>query len=483
MTGIGLGGVYKYHSLSLNNVRRGLLERVCFRVIDGEAHSTPAPEKGFYRDVMEQVRRRLVAVTRPCRRMTRQEFVECYTGRKRMVYERAVQSLAARPLNKSDSYLSTFPKAEKIFFTAKPDPAPRVIQPRSPRYNVEIGRSLKKMEAALKEGAAELWGAPTIMKGYNASETGRIIHKVWSEFKRPVALSIDAVRFDQHVSEDALRFEHSVYLDLVLPHDRPKLRKILEMQITNRGFARTDEGDIDYEVIGRRMSGDMNTGMGNCLLMVTLFKQYLESIGVNGKLLNNGDDCVLIIEKHDLDIVNATLTPFFKRAGFVLTIEDPVDELEKIDFCQCHPVLGPHGDYVMVRDPRTAIDKDLTTQKDLTNPTVRKQWAHAIGGCELALGSGIPIWQQFGLMLLRDGKPGKHVLEEHATSGMAMMAKGMDSKATSVTPDTRVSFWKAFGILPDAQLVIETFYESVTLSSSVVDRTRSPIANYRLTFQ
>jgi hypothetical protein len=130
------------------------------------------------------------------------------------VYRAAADSLSTIPVSKRDAVLSTFVKAEKINLTKKPDPAPRVIQPRSPRYNVAVGRYLKRLEKDIYRALKALAGDVVVMKGYNAGQSGEIIARKWARFNRPCAIGLDASRFDQHVSEAALRWEHSVYTQL-----------------------------------------------------------------------------------------------------------------------------------------------------------------------------------------------------------------------------------------------------------------------------
>lgn len=88
------------------------------------------------------------------------------------MYEQAVASLRDVPVNRGDAMLKTFVKAEKINFTAKPDPAPRIIQPRSPRYNVELGRYVKVVEKHLYKAVARVFHEVTICKGLNAHDRG-----------------------------------------------------------------------------------------------------------------------------------------------------------------------------------------------------------------------------------------------------------------------------------------------------------------------
>jgi hypothetical protein len=107
-------------------------------------------------------------------------------------------------VQRQDSFLQAFVKAEAVNFTAKPDPAPRIIQPRNPRYNALVGRFIRPLEHRVYIAIGKLFGGPTVMKGYNAVGTASCLRDMWLEFTNPVALSLDASRFDQHVSREAL---------------------------------------------------------------------------------------------------------------------------------------------------------------------------------------------------------------------------------------------------------------------------------------
>ena len=113
----------------------------------------------------------------------------------------AVESLKVSPIEEKDSYLNAFVKCEKINRTAKLDPAPRIIQPRKPRFNVCLGRYIKPIEHAIYRAIDKVFGSPTVVKGMNATERGLLLARKWARFSDPVAIGIDAKRFDQHVSE------------------------------------------------------------------------------------------------------------------------------------------------------------------------------------------------------------------------------------------------------------------------------------------
>lgn len=452
-------GRFSVHNNCLDNVLRGLYERVVLRVTEDGVRLPVQPTAEVFENDLGGFRQRLVALLPASRPVTRQQFVEMYHGRKRSIYERAALSLGVRGLNKSDAFMSTFVKLEKL---SKPDPAPRVIQPRSPRYNVEVGRFLKAMEKTLLKGIAEIWGGPTVMKGMNARAQGAALREMWDEFVDPVGLGFDATRFDQHVSSDALRFEHSVYVALTTKSSRPKLERLLHMQILNKGYARCADGVVKYAVDGRRMSGDMNTGMGNCLLMCAMMWAFARELGIKARLANNGDDCVLICEKKYVPLIQASTDAFFAKFGFAMEAEAPVYVFEEIQFCQTNPVYA--GGWVMCRDPRVVMDKDLVSVLDLSS--CFEKWAMAVGECGGALCAGIPVMQSFYQMLRRHGKIGKVDKHPWMDSGFMMLRGDMALRVDDITPDARHSFWKAFKILPDMQVALEEELDHYQLARS-----------------
>lgn len=464
LSGLGSNRKYGVHNMDWANMRRGLYERVLYRVENGTAREPPRPVAGVFEDLLSGIRAEVIQCTRSSRPLTRNEFVALYQdARQRAVYQRAADSLAVRPLNRSDGFLSTFVKCEKLDLSTKPDPAPRVIQPRSPRFNVELGRYLKAMEKPLCKGLAEVWGETVVMKGLDAEGVAASLKVKWDMYRDPVAIGFDATRFDQHISEDALRYEHSIYLSLVPKRHRARLGALLAMQIENVGFARCTEGYIKYVVTGRRCSGDMNTGMGNCALMVIMFLAFIRHLNIKASLGNNGDDCVLITERSNIGVILASVDKFFLDLGFVLKAEEPTDVFERIRFCQTSPVFDGER-YVMCRAP-LAIDKDCVSVLDLSQGFAK--WAHAIGSCGTALAGGLPLYGAFYAMLLRHGKAGNTINDPWLDGGFKRMSAGMNRESRRPSPESRHSFWRAFGITPDMQTALEEMWETVSIDPSV----------------
>lgn len=141
-----------------------------------------------------------------------------------------------------------------------------------------------------------------------------------------------------------------------------------------------------------------------------------------------------------------------------MEMEEPVFQMEHIEFCQCRPVFDGE-DWIMVRDPRVSLAKDLITFKSLNNVADFDFLRCAIGDCGLSLTRGIPILQEYYLCLTR-GATRKEWRRTEYESGMQFMAHGMDRKSSKVSTAARVSFWQAFGYTPEQQEAIENEYRT-----------------------
>lgn len=448
---------YLVHNSSLANVVRGLVERV-FCVVDktGELVRPPKPVRGAFTTKLGDIGLQLSNTVGYCHHWTRDQFVNSYNGPRRESYGRAAATLDSEPLTVRDSYLSTFVKAEKINCTLKPDPPPRVIQPRGQRYNIEVGRYLKPLEPLLMKAIDKLWGSPTAIKGYTVEKVANILYQKSLKFTTPVYVGLDASRFDQHCSAEALRWEHSVYNSIFKD---PYLAELLEWQINNRGTAYTADGKAKYSVEGCRMSGDMNTSMGNYLIMSSLCYAYLRDIGVRAELMNCGDDCVLVLEKSDLRKLSS-LPDWFTRMGYTMKVEAPVYDMEKVEFCQMHPVWSSRG-WVMVRRPDTVMTKDCCVVRGGMTIDRLSDWLGAQRAGGLSLAGDIPVLSQFYKCF-----PAKDTDMESDYAAPHKFRSGQ--QCGSISSESRYSFWLAFGLTPDDQEALEEelaeFQFSCTLS-------------------
>lgn len=449
---------------SLVNVKRAVAERVLYiRQADGSYADTPKPVEGLFQERLKVFRRNLLKTSVFISPIAVEDFASLYRGRKRTSYEAAVASLRTRAVERRDAFLKSFLKFENTNTTAKPDPCWRLIQPRGARYNVSVGVYLRAIEPLIYRLIKSVFKGTTVAKGLNSQQTGDLLYRKWRSFVDPVAVGLDASRFDQHVSLLALMWEHGIYNAIC---KSPVLAELLSWQLQNSGAAYAVDGKVKYRVNGCRMSGDMNTSLGNCLLMCAMIYSYMSEKGMKPCAVNNGDDVVCFMERKDLPKFMDGIGQWFTEMGFTMKVEEPVYELERVEFCQAKPLWTPEG-YIMCRNIVTAPAKDATSTKPLDSAPAFLRYLAAIGQCGGALSGGVPIFQEFYEMLTRNGKGATKVQEalEHGlvAGGLAIQSRGMNRTYGSIHPRSRYSFWLAFGVTPSQQLVAEEYYRNLSL--------------------
>lgn len=444
------------HNNSLTNVLRGLTERVYCVERDGELVAPPAPEAGVFGE-LRSFGERLASIVGRANPWDYEAFIASCRGSKRKLYELAVESLQQTPLSRKDAQLKAFVKAENLDLEAKADPAPRMIQPRSPRYNAWVGRYIKAAEHRIYAAIDAIWGQETVMSGYNALDVARLLRDHWDTWHDTAAVGLDASRFDQHVSVDALTWEHTVYNMI---YKDPKLAKTLKWQLRNSGVALTAEGKVTYSVDGKRMSGDMNTSLGNKMIMCALVHEYCRQRNIHAKLANNGDDCVVFMRKRSLKSFQNGLTEWFLRFGFTMKVEDPVDVFEQIEFCQQRPVSDGTR-WLMTRSPYKGLAKDVTMLGVNPSDVVGdyRNWAGGVGKAGLATYGGIPIVQDVYHWMSTLGRGTREI---NIYSGLGAASRGMHRAYTDPTPECRASYYLAWGITPLGQVLAEKQIRTAT---------------------
>jgi len=458
------------HNSEIANLERGLLERV-FYCKDGRGGfcRPPQPLPGVFPTRLKKLSLFLKDWLIGSTPVTEHEFARMYKGRKLIMNTQAADSLMIESVRKRDSKTSVFVKAEKTI-----KDRPRIISPTSRRYLVASGRWIKPLEKPIVRGINAFFGEITIMKGLNADDSGKEFDRAWSQYAKPVAVMMDASAFDQHVSQQAMEWEHDVYLSA---YNYPsELEKLLSWQRRPSGTGYCHDGKVRYKVDGTRTSGCINTGLGNCLIMCGLVWGWLQHVGITRcSVKNNGDDCALILDQKDLPVLLKGISEWFLEMGFNMVIEKPVYVLEQIVFCQTQPVYV-NGAYRMVRQAPMSFAKDSVFIKPLNRPSIWKKMLEAVGKCGMSLTGGVPVCQDFYTAYIRTAsavsfarnrsrrvqqrRNRNRLLDDPSMeTGMVNLAAGMDNTYTAPSDRTRVSFWLAFGITPDHQLHLEKSFQ------------------------
>lgn len=455
------------HLNSVGNVLFTVRERVLGRTVQGNWVPTVKPERGaFQAPSLLAFRRR---VTRQLPRhslpITADEFCAQYRGQKQRRYEAAKVSLQQKPLCKADSHPEVFLKAEKWFDWK----AGRAISARSPRYNLSLGVYTQPLEHKVYRAIDEVWGSATIMKGYTPERRAAVIAGHWDSFRRPVAVGQDFSKFDQHISEDALAYEHGF---MICVYDDPELARLLAWQLRGKCYANCVDGRVKYTVIGGRMSGDMTTALGNCIISSALIWAYCYEKGIKARAVVDGDDSVTFMEEGDLESYQNGIEAWMLAKGFILVSERPVRELHQVEFCQArYTRLTPP---TMVRTPLKAITQDHTWIVAQGQKHEDVLAATGLGG--LSLYGNCPVLGAYYHSLSRASVNGARTLKRLETSSSWLRATTSDGVYTEPTEEARYAFWETWGMEPGEQRELERFFHRLDLSD-IVGRERSKITN------
>jgi len=373
-------------------------------------------------------------------------------------------SLKLDSVRKADGRLNCFLKAEKVNPLAK-FPKPRMIFPRSPRYNLEVASRLKPFEhwlwgrltgnalgVSIGDNKTRLCG-----KGLGPKQRASLIIRKWNKFKECVCFEVDGKAFEAHVGPYHLEKEHSVY-KAAYPGDTG-LANLLDVQKTLTG--RLPCG-AKFSRDGGRASGDFNTGMGNTILMLAVVVACLKQYNVAYDVLADGDNCLIFLEASSLSgVLDTFCQNVLDLSGFEMTLERPVRILEEIRFGQCAPVnLGGNLGWTMVRDYKKVISGATSSHQHLYHSRFAREWLTGVGLCELSLSRGVPVLQAWASSILNGTNYSGRVRLEPFRDYFIQGAKlDRTTEMVGVSGVARASFERAFGLTSQEQIMMEHSFQ------------------------
>lgn len=211
---------------------------------------------------------------------------------------------------------------------------PRAIQARVDEFKYAAGPWIAALEHRCREQL------PIFIKGLPPEERALKIHEL--NQRALTAFELDFKRFDRSLSTDLLKAtEHRIY-NYCLP---PEIAKLMTMQLTSKVRTRNN---ACYIVDGTRMSGDVNTSIGNCLIVacaMLAMKLPLDSF------LVEGDDMLAVItdaEKNRVDLTILEELGLGPKPKFIDT--------NQAEFCSRKLIPTINGPR-LCRDPRREISR------------------------------------------------------------------------------------------------------------------------------
>lgn len=360
---------------------------------------------------------------------------------KRKLLLAAQESLRDEALRKKDNLVKMFLKDDKYTGEFK---APRCIQYRNKRYCLRLARWMIPIERSTYTWV-DSSGAPVFAKGRNMRQRGRDIFAKFSCFVKPAVVSMDHSKFDSHVNPKLLQLEHWYYNTRARD---PELARLLAGQTINKGRTKNN---TRYTTVATRMSGDQNTGLGNCIINFAMTRHILDKLQVKYCLYIDGDDFLVFIEAQDVALIDPTL---YEQFGMRTTIDSVAYRMEHIEFCQTRPVYDIDESYTMVRNPRRLLTRVPWVIGPRGSDDI-KNILYSTGLCEMALGRAIPVAQYVGQTLSTHFK-GKYKRTDLHYRACLERIKPQRAKIVQPTEATRVSYEAAWGVPIPQQLEWES---------------------------
>jgi hypothetical protein len=439
----------RHSASSIHNERIAIVNRVLKTVPD----MTVAGEK-MARAIINDLKQLEVTPE------TAETFLARYSGNKRLRYERALEENNIFGLPHWAGKITMFVKNENLDPIAKRNPDPRAIQFRDPNYSAELALYLKPIEHMiyrLKVYGKNSGVGRVIAKGLNPTQRAQLINRKLNNLgPGACCVSIDGSRFDLHVNRKLLEAEHAFYLKY---NRDPRFAELLRKQLYNCGSTRSG---FKYEVEGGRMSGDMNTGLGNCVISYIMFKSLAKRMDVPMDLLVDGDDALIFISQEYLTNLNLLIAFHYLQFGMEMKIEEVAYRPEDVFWCQTRPITVSGDTWRMVRDPLRVLRTILVSKKWQVHR--QKNYMASLALCEMSQNRGIPVLQAMALALWNNSSKNPDLCDSElreAVIGRALAMsswdeikrKGMDPQ--EISPESRISFQRAYGIDITTQILWE----------------------------
>jgi hypothetical protein len=476
----GAAKVY-IHANTRENMRRAAAMRVFTRKNRIDLKVGAANAQRYIKPWLElarQAKRRL----RP-HRWSEEEVLAALPPAKRPRYAKAHVVTRRRGLRRRDFYnqgMVKHDKAQRV--KGKPD-RPRAIQFMGPRGGLALARHVKPFEhwfiGTKGPKRAGLGRTRLMAKGLTQRGQAELLYAKMRQFCRPRVYSMDASSFDCHCRRFVLRCVHLMYKAFLGPD--AEVAWISKQTLTNVVFG---TGGFTYKVDGRRMSGHMDTGVGNAVIALMLTTGIMADLGVaKFDVLNNGDDQLLIVEEGTLDV--AAFNTAFRAVGFEMKAE-LCATVHEAEFCRAKVVEcfdGPR----FVRLPMRALATMFTSHEHYGGRDALA-YVKATALCSAYVHRGEPMMGPLASKVLDlvKGYPLPGDWARH--DGVAYKLAGVDPspalqqlcKPVQPSGITRMQFHLAFGITPGEQAAYERAVQSLTLADIDPARCRNvghPVRN------
>lgn len=208
-----------------------------------------------------------------------------------------------------------------------------MIQGRDIAFNIEYGRFIKPIEDKCGKRVQ-------FAKGTNLDIADKI-RKLVKTYR--YYTECDHKTFDAHVTTEMLKLTHTLYQACY--HHNPSLRAMSKKTLNNNCKSRDG---TKYRVRGTRMSGDVDTSLGNSLINYAILKEAVTSLVGKCEIIVNGDDSIIFTNR---PINIETLKTTLREYNMESEIKPSVTCIHKVEFCRHRYIINNLGKPSMMIDP------------------------------------------------------------------------------------------------------------------------------------
>nr|QTJ63680.1 RNA-dependent RNA polymerase [Dipteran tombus-related virus] len=236
--------------------------------------------------------------------------------------------------------ITAFTKIEKL--PTSKYKAPRLIQARHVSFNIKYGCFIKSLETYITKFGPH-------KHHFGKGDYDTIAQNVkFCHASYRLCVEVDHSEFDAHVTPEQLRLTH-VFYQSCFYHNK-ELAWLSKHTIHNH--IRTYHGD-KWNIKGTRMSGDVDTSLGNCLINYAILSHAMKSSGINKfNIIVNGDDSLIFCNDFNIDLFKHHCSTL----NMTTKVENITNCIHQAEFCKCKFVYRSDGTPTMMYNPMKNFD-------------------------------------------------------------------------------------------------------------------------------
>jgi hypothetical protein len=199
--------------------------------------------------------------------------------------------------------------------------------------------------------------------------------------------------------------------------------------------------------------------------MCALVLGVARSLGLRFDFLADGDNALIFARKADVGAWRSGMADVCLKMGHEMEIGDVVSDVESVVFGQSKPLCLGKGAWTMVRDPFKTLSHAFTSYRHYGEMRGGRKVLRGVAQCEAALSAGVPVLQEFAHAMLRKLRfvslPKIGVLEGmYEYQRVSSSWSGWpEAHWRSVSQESRLGFFKSWGVPPDEQIRLEKSFK------------------------